>query len=319
MDDVMSVSIIVCTYRRADELEHLLRCLTRQTHRSFEVLVVDGSGADPIVRERVAAISVQESDRLPLRLITAPTGLTKQRNIGLAEARGDLIAFLDDDVSIGPTFLADVVRRFRQPGLEDVGGITGFDTAYYPQPITLIWRMRYWFGVIPGLTPGVVDHLGRRAPLDFAGRMPLQQPVGWLPGFCMIYRREAVRSRSFDESLPTYAGEDRTFSMDVGSEWRLLLCADITLEHHRSAVARDDDVSSLFQNGFGMGRGFARRARTALDWGRIAQYALGETTVQFLRFLHRPGRDRLRGVIAFPRGMVSGLLSAGTPLVRPRR
>lgn len=310
MSDRALISIIICTYRRADELERVLGCLARQTYREFEVLVVDGSGADPTVRERVASMLAREDERLPLRLISAPAGLTKQRNIGLSEAGGDLIGFLDDDVSMGSTFLADVVGCFAQAGMEDVGGITGFDTSYYPQPVTLIWRLRYWLGVIPGLTAGVVDHLGRRAPLEFAARTPLHQRVGWLPGFCMIYRREAAQQRRFDELLPTHGGEDRAFSLEVGSEWRLLLCADIALVHHRSGTAREDEVSGLFQNGFGMGRGFARRARTMLDYLRVLRYAVGETFVQVLRFLHRPSRARLRGVIAFARGMHAGFSSA---------
>lgn len=312
MTDAPFVSIIVCTYRRADELEHVLGCLARQTYRGFEVLVVDGSGADPTVRERVSAIGAREGERLPLRFIAAPTGLTKQRNVGLTQARGELIGFLDDDVSIGPTFLAEVDRRFAEPGLEDVGGITCFDMAYYPQPVTMIWRLRYWLGVIPALTAGAVDHLGRRAPLAFARRTPRLQRVGWLPGFCMIYRRAAVRPRVFDETLPTYGGEDRAFSLDVGSEWRLLLCADIGLVHHRSGTAREDEVSELFQNGFGMGRGFARRVRSMLDVARVARYAAGETLVQILRFLHRPSQRRLRGIISFVRGMRAGLTSVSS-------
>jgi glycosyltransferase involved in cell wall biosynthesis len=304
------ISIIVCTYRRADELEHLLACLARQTCRTFEVLVVDGSGDDPTVRRRVAAVAGREGVRLPMRLIVAPTGLTRQRNVGLAEARGDLIAFLDDDVSVGPEFLATALACFAQPDMADVGGITGFDTAYYPQPITLIWRLRYWLGVIPRLEAGAVDRLGRRAPIEFAGRTPARQPVGWLPGFCMIYRREAAVPRRFDEALPTYGGEDRAFSLEVGTQWRLVLCAELALEHRRSATARDNEVSGLFQNGFGMGRGFARRARTALDYAAVARYAVGETLVQVLRFLHRPSRERLLGVAAFANGLRRGLASA---------
>jgi glycosyltransferase involved in cell wall biosynthesis len=307
------ISIIVCTYRRADELEHLLECLARQTCRTFEVLVVDGSGDDATVRRRVAAVAERQGARLPMRLIAAPTGLTRQRNVGLAEARGDLIAFLDDDVSVGPEFLATALACFAQPDMADVGGITGFDTAYYPQPITLIWRLRYWLGVIPRLEPGAVDRLGRRAPIEFAGRTPARQPVGWLPGFCMIYRRQAAATRRFDEALPTYGGEDRAFSLEVGTEWRLVLCAELTLEHRRSTTARADEVSGLFQNGFGMGRGFARRARTALDYAAVVRYAIGETLVQVLRFLHRPSRERLLGVAAFARGLRRGLASAPGP------
>ena len=75
----------------------------------------------------------------------------------------------------------------------------------------------------------------------------------------MLFRREAVLGLSFDEQLPTYAGEDKEFSMDVGRDWALALRADLPLAHHRSRTSRDDEVKRMYQVGFGMGRGFGRR------------------------------------------------------------
>ena len=124
----MRICLIICTYRRADDLERLLGSLEAQSHRDFEVLVVDGSGEDATVRDRVAACQVKYP-ALPVRLIRAPTGLTRQRNIGLREAQGDIIGFLDDDVSMGPTFLAEVDRIFGLPEMREYGGMTGFDTS----------------------------------------------------------------------------------------------------------------------------------------------------------------------------------------------
>jgi len=302
-----ALTIIICTYRRADDLERLLGCLVDQTQPDAEVLIVDGSGTDSAVRDRVAAF--QGRPKMPIRLIQTSPGLTRQRNVGLAAAEGELVGFLDDDVTIDRDFVRRVISTMAEPGMRDVGGITGFDTSYYPQPITFSWRLRHWLGVVPGLVPGAVDHLGRRVPVEFAGPAPVRLDVGWLPGFCMIYRREAVSGLRFDEHLPTYAGEDKEFSLEVGQRWRLTLCADVTLVHHRSTAARDDEVDRTWQIGYGMGRGFARRARGAADYLRVTRYALGETIILFLRFLHRPGLARLRVVGAMPRGLAAGFAS----------
>jgi glycosyltransferase involved in cell wall biosynthesis len=302
------ITLIVCTYRRADDLERLLHCLLDQTEHGLEILVVDGSGTDSAVRDRVAAW-MEWHPGFPLRLISAPTGLTRQRNVGLAAARGDLVGFLDDDVTVEPSFCADLVRLFALPEMRDVGGVTGFDVTYYPQPITGIWHLRRWLGVIPGLTPGATDRLGRRVPVEFATVSQTHRAVGWLPGFCMIFRREAVRDQAFDEELPTYAGEDKEFSMAVGAAWSLALRADLLVAHHRSPASRDDEANRTYQVGFGMGRGFARRVRNIADYVGVARYSLGETLVQLLRFFYRPSRERLRVVGALPRGILAGFAS----------
>jgi glycosyltransferase involved in cell wall biosynthesis len=308
----MRICLIICTYRRADDLERLLGCLHAQTYRDFEVLVVDGSGEDATVRDRVAGCQARYP-ALPLRLIQAPTGLTRQRNIGLREAQGDIIGFLDDDVSMGPTFLAEVDRIFGLAEMREVGGLTGFDTSYYPQPITWVWRLRACLGVMPGLAPGAADHLGRRVPIEFADAAVTHRRVGWLPGFCMLFRREAVLGLSFDEQLPTYAGEDKEFSMDVGRKWALALRADLPLIHHRSSTSRDDEVKRMYQIGFGMGRGFGRRMEGVRDYTVALRYTAGEMVMQLLRFVNRPGRERLRVLHALPHGILQGLASVKRP------
>jgi glycosyltransferase involved in cell wall biosynthesis len=301
------ITLIVCTYRRANDLERLLECLVNQSER-LELLVVDGSGADSAVRDRVKEWTTRHPG-FPLRLISAPTGLTRQRNIGLAGSRGELIGFLDDDVTVAPSFCVEVERIFATSDMQDVGGVTAFDVEYYPQPITWIWHLRRWLGVIPGLTPGAIDYLGRRVPVEFATSGQSHRVVGWLPGFCMIFRRAAVLGLSFDEGLPTYAGEDKEFSMAVGERWRLMLRTDLRVAHHRSPTSRDDEANRTYQVGFGMGRGFARRVRGLRDYLGAFRYSVGETLIQLLRFLRRPSLERLRVLGALPRGLVDGFAS----------
>ena len=42
----MRVSVIICTYNRADGLRQTLECLRQQRHRDFEVVVVNGPSTD---------------------------------------------------------------------------------------------------------------------------------------------------------------------------------------------------------------------------------------------------------------------------------
>lgn len=305
----MFLSVIICTYRRAGDLERLLPCLAAQTYRDFEVLVVDGSGDDPSVTDTVARFQREHAGPIDLRLIAAPRGLTRQRNVGLRNSTGDVLCFLDDDVTFGSEFLASTVALLQQPGMDDVGGIGACDAANPPEAITGRWHLRRWLGLVPSLEPGDVDHLGRSVPLGFLGPFRGSRPVGLLNGFCMIYRRAAVGQLTFDETLPTYGGEDRDFSLEVGRHWRLILCGDLHLEHHRSPNNRVEGVRQIWESAFGIGRSFAKRMRGAPDGMLIVRHVLGELFIDALAFLRHPSPTRLSIPLARTAGIVAGLCS----------
>lgn len=299
------VSVIVCTYGRAAALGDLLACLERQTLRSLEVLVVDGNGCDSPARKTVEGF-IQKMD---LRIIESRPGLTGQRNLGLEQSRGDLICFFDDDVTIQPDFLEKAAALFERSELQDVGGITGYDTLNYPMPVSLRWRLRWLFGAIPSLVPGDIDHLGRAVPVSFLKPYSGFREVGWLSGFCMIYRRAAVSNLRFDELLPTYGGEDRDFSIQVARSWRLLLYGDLWIKHHYAPQGRVAAAQRMFQTGFGVGRRFAKQARNFFDYCVIMWSLVVDFFVDVLAFLHRPNRDNFQVTVARMSGFVAGVRS----------
>lgn len=91
------VTVIVASYNGERFLRQTLASLFAQDFDSFEVVFVDDGSKD-----RTAEIA----NSFPLRYIHQPNkGLPAARNTGLAEAKGDLIAFLDDDDLLPPTKL----------------------------------------------------------------------------------------------------------------------------------------------------------------------------------------------------------------------
>jgi len=303
------VSVIVCTYGRAAALGDLLTCLARQTLRNLEVLVVDGNGDDSPARQTVEGFIERVAPRMDLRIIQSRPGLTAQRNLGLNQFRGDLICFFDDDVTIKPDFLEKAAALFERSDMQNVGGITGYDTLNYPMPVSLRWRLRWLFGAIPSLVPGDIDHLGRAVPVSFLKPFSGFKEVGWLSGFCMIYRRAAVSNVRFDELLPTYGGEDRDFSIQVGKSWRLRMCGDLWIEHHYAPQGRVAAAQRMFQTGFGVGRRFAKQARNFFDYCVMARSLVVDFFVDVLAFLHRPSRDNFQVTVARMSGFVAGVRS----------
>lgn len=85
------VSIIMPTYNRADTITRAVQSVRAQSFEDWELVIVDDGSTD----KTLAVLSDVDSR---IRLIPKKhEGVAAARNRGLAEARGDLIAFLDSD------------------------------------------------------------------------------------------------------------------------------------------------------------------------------------------------------------------------------
>jgi glycosyltransferase involved in cell wall biosynthesis len=293
----MRVSVIICTIRREEVVGALIDCLHAQTYRNAEVLVV-GSSAQPDI-DRPATES-----KLRVRLMPAPKGLAPARNVGLRRADGDLICFLDDDMLLGPEFLQKAVDVFSAPENADIGGLTGYDTENYPFPVTMRWRFRHWLRITPSMQPGDASPLGRSVPFSFFQPFTGLCNVKWLPGFCQIFRREAVEGLYYDEAIIV---EDRDFSMQVGERWRLAICGDLHVRHLRDGESRYPNHVQTWRASFGLGRSFAKRRQRALDWISIFHVLAGEVLIDVLALFARPSLVALKLPVWRVNGFVSGL------------
>lgn len=102
----MTITCVIPTHERAELLAEALRSVSSQKalDRVVEVLVVDDLG-DAQTRSLVDTTAEQG---LPVRLIRNPgRGASSSRNLGAAHARGDYLAFLDDDDLWDADYLAE--------------------------------------------------------------------------------------------------------------------------------------------------------------------------------------------------------------------
>ena len=70
----MRISVIVCTYRRVDDVRRLLECLRGQTFGDFEVLVVEGIEAGTSVPRASADFGLSGDGHFNLKVLAAPLG-----------------------------------------------------------------------------------------------------------------------------------------------------------------------------------------------------------------------------------------------------
>jgi glycosyltransferase involved in cell wall biosynthesis len=100
------ISLIVATLNRVTELERLLVSLDEQTYKDFEVIVVDQNPDDRLVA------TLCRHGNFPIHHLHSARGLSRARNVGLPHAKGDIIAFPDDDCWYPPQLLACVRELF---------------------------------------------------------------------------------------------------------------------------------------------------------------------------------------------------------------
>ena len=113
------ISVIIAAYNAAATLEDCLTSLTQLTYPDYEVIVVNDGSTDATgeIAERFAAADPR------FRVVHTPNGgLSAARNVGLAEARGEIVAYTDADCRADPDWLYYLALTLINKPVVGVGG-----------------------------------------------------------------------------------------------------------------------------------------------------------------------------------------------------
>lgn len=157
------ISVIVCTHNRAELLPRVLGQLRAQDYpaEAFEILVVDNGSTDqtPEVVQRLSA-----EPGIPIRyLVENRPGVTFARNRGAELARYPYLAYLDDDCSLEPNWLQQLISGFDlDEKVAIVGGQVQLDLDGKPRPAWLGPQSERWLATYnhPGEHPRLLSASG---------------------------------------------------------------------------------------------------------------------------------------------------------------
>lgn len=231
----LTVSVIICTKDRGASLGETLATLFAQTRRPDELIIVDDGALGQGALDAEALIALGAAQGVPTRYLRKETpGLAASRNIGVQHAQGDVILFLDDDVTLEPEYLARLLALFEADKAGAVGGATGALIVEYAPGVRAFLR----FFLLDGRRPGAVLPSGYGV-LVRAGEIEAAQPVEWLSGCNMAYRRAVFDEFRFDQRLGAYGwSEDRDFSYRVGRRRQLMATPHARLVHRKEPAGR---------------------------------------------------------------------------------
>lgn len=184
------VSVVVNTYNRAEPLGRLLSALGQLDYPLFEVIVVNGpstDATDDTLSEFSGRVRVARCDE---------RNLSRSRNVGIAHAAGEIVAFIDDDAYPDPAWLDRLVDGFDRAEVAAVGGPVYDHTGAALQA-------RYSIATRFG-EAWVDEHVN---PTRYLGR-PLGRTFAYTIGTNAAFLRERlIEIGGFDEQFDYYLDE----------------------------------------------------------------------------------------------------------------
>ena len=202
------VTIVIACPRRSWMLDECLDAIGQQTYRNFEVIVLPDDGA--------------ELSASGFRLSTIATGKVRpaeKRNIGIREAKGEIVAFIDDDAYPEAHWLEYAVKYF---GEREIGAVGG-----------------------PGVTPPGDSFLARMGGRVYdnwlvSGNYRYRYRAGGVrkdvddyPS-CNLFVRKSILDSIGGYRTDFWPGEDTLLCKDIIDNWkRIVYDPWVVVYHHR--------------------------------------------------------------------------------------
>ena len=135
----MKASLVIPSYNREELLVQTLRCAFAQDHDDLEILLIDQTKAH--TPETEAFLAANRSRFSHVRPDFA--SVTKARNEGLRRAQGEVIIFIDDDVSFEPGFVSAHLAGHADGTHVVQGRVTEQGSRHPSQPTWLTESLRF--------------------------------------------------------------------------------------------------------------------------------------------------------------------------------
>jgi phosphoheptose isomerase/GT2 family glycosyltransferase len=221
------VSVVIATRDRPETLNACLQSLVSLDYPQYEIVVVDNA---PRTQATVNLFGRAYAQLSQVRYVREDRpGLAWARNRGIAEARGDVIAFTDDDVVVDRHWLAGLAEGFA--AADDVACVTGLIL-----PLEIETQAQAWFEQFGGFSKGFTRRI-----FDTAAHHPNDPLFPYAAGRFgsgnnMAFRSSVLRALGgFDPALGAGAlvgGEDLDAFFRLITNGYVLVYQPSAIVHH---------------------------------------------------------------------------------------
>lgn len=203
------MSVVVPVHNCRETIAKCLYALGNLEHPSYEVIIVDDGSTDDTA-------SVAESFEWCTVIRLDKGGPSRARNVGVAAAQGQFVAFTDGDCRVDPRWLTELAQGFNAA---DVAGVGGDQRS--PDDETAAGRLIQEFFRSVGFMTGYITTSGRQGETDHN------------PSCCSAYRTAVFNEvGGFDEQL--WPGEDVDLDYRIRRKgYRLVFNPRAVVSHYR--------------------------------------------------------------------------------------
>jgi glycosyltransferase involved in cell wall biosynthesis len=316
------VSVVIPVFNSAPLIGSALRSVFSQTFTDFEVVVVDDGSEDH--RELNAALSEWAGRIHCIR--QANGGPARARNTGIAQARGQFIAFLDADDEWLPEKLAVQVEYFRRhpetgllhtgvvDGLPAGGAVAGpprhafcdlFHTAFFINTLTVMIPRRV-LEEVGGFDERREVHI---EDWDLWLRIAARHPIGYIPSPLAYHRPGGLMSRQVER---TYAAQALVIDKNKA------LCAQACAAHRAAPERCERTRRHVLHRDWGYDRLVAGdRAGAREQLARALRFCPSDVRTAVLyvsTFVSSRWRGRVRSVVAWRPGTPQKRIGGNAPV-----
>jgi O-antigen/teichoic acid export membrane protein/GT2 family glycosyltransferase len=237
---LLAYSVVIPTKDRPVHAVAAVERVLGQTRRPERVVVVDASTpaldfSDELV-DRAAGLDID------LVLVHAPPSTAGQRNHGARLVSSPLVFFLDDDVEIGPEYVATLLRQWEKAGVEAYGGVVGSHIYGGHSFVTRMFRRFFMLHYFDRSTYRATAFRPSRK-LRYVGVPARAVYVPAVGAGAVAFRTDLVLRHPFNERFPGYAlGEDLEMSYRLSRDAPILQLPDVLYDHREHT---GDRTSSL--------------------------------------------------------------------------
>ena len=221
----MDVSLILCTKNGGDKLNKCLAAIEGLDAAVLDCHLVDNGSTDGVSYEALHRFAA--ASRFDVRVYqTFKRGNSAGRNVAIPHASGQLVLFIDDDCYPDPSFVADWVQVFQEPGVGYASGtIAPFDRNYsyescneYPHDRYMAPRQFVWRGFMTGsnmaLSKACLNSIGL-----FDERLGAGTPFA-AEDWDMSLRASAKGWKGRYSPVPRVAHDHRRTEDEAAGRWR---------------------------------------------------------------------------------------------------
>lgn len=220
------ISVVIPLFNKAKYIQRSLDSVLHQSFQNFEIIVIDDGSTDG------GPMFVASYADIRIRLISQKnSGVSVARNLGIHEAKGEYIAFLDADDEWSPEFLSTVRLLQEQYPVAKV-----FATGYCSKYESSEKYINYTFDPIPDAPwNGIIDNYFACLYRNTSG--PL-----WTGAIC-IERSILLQYGGFDSSLKI--GEDLDLWIRLFLNSKVAFSADIKSIYYLDVVNSSRDLHDV--------------------------------------------------------------------------